>query len=228
MVLPRKDKRTWQRRQFTDLACRILSVCTNSASCERLFSMFGNILTKLRNRLHPGLVQQLAELKLHIRHMDLKDQNAQMRHKKKIIDESLEAEQLNDSSRTFIGQLPDSLPISQASQEPTGFSESSHDMSDAPDTNTEGGFEDIATRLCRLVDTEDTNSDLDTDFMVTDSEFKVSLDDLFNFTDPWWVDLQRTIGMRGLEEELEFYELVNLDAEGEEVVDLDSLLVPSD
>jgi len=40
-----------ERPAFIHLAMRILSISANSASCERLFSMFGNILTKLRNRL---------------------------------------------------------------------------------------------------------------------------------------------------------------------------------
>lgn len=41
------------------LAYHIFSICPNSASCERLFSIFGNMLTKLRNRLgHQPLKQK--------------------------------------------------------------------------------------------------------------------------------------------------------------------------
>jgi hypothetical protein len=52
---------------FICLARHILSVSANSASCERLFSVFGNILTKLRNRLGLQNMNMLAELKMHIR-----------------------------------------------------------------------------------------------------------------------------------------------------------------
>jgi hypothetical protein len=45
---------------------RLLSVSANSASCERLFSIFGNILTKLRNRLGKGTLTELAELKMRV------------------------------------------------------------------------------------------------------------------------------------------------------------------
>jgi hypothetical protein len=49
------------------LARRILSICANSASCERLFSMFGLILTRLRSRLWGKAMTDLAELRLHLR-----------------------------------------------------------------------------------------------------------------------------------------------------------------
>ena len=48
------------------LAKWILSVTANSASCERLFSVFGNTLTKLRNRTGTKTLHNLAEIKLHI------------------------------------------------------------------------------------------------------------------------------------------------------------------
>ena len=54
-------------RPLERLAYRLLSVCANSASCERLFSTFGLILTKLRSRMGNKLLLSLAELKLHIR-----------------------------------------------------------------------------------------------------------------------------------------------------------------
>lgn len=39
------------RQGFIKLAIRILSIVANSASCERSFTKFGNVHTKLRNRL---------------------------------------------------------------------------------------------------------------------------------------------------------------------------------
>ncbi|KAJ3002962.1 hypothetical protein NUW54_g5562 [Trametes sanguinea] len=55
------------QRPLAQLACRLLSVCANSASCERLFSIFGQLLTKLRNRLGTNTLANLAELKMHVR-----------------------------------------------------------------------------------------------------------------------------------------------------------------
>ena len=58
------------------LAMHILSICANSASCERLFSTFGNILTKLRSRLGHNTMVDLAELKMHIRDEHLRSGTA--------------------------------------------------------------------------------------------------------------------------------------------------------
>ncbi|EKM56581.1 uncharacterized protein PHACADRAFT_207792 [Phanerochaete carnosa HHB-10118-sp] len=60
-------------RPLYRLARRILSVCANSASCERLFSTLGNILTKLRNCMGNMMLLSLAEMKLLIRDEHLRD-----------------------------------------------------------------------------------------------------------------------------------------------------------
>ncbi|KAG0698064.1 hypothetical protein DFH29DRAFT_775094, partial [Suillus ampliporus] len=48
------------------------------------------------------------------------------------------------------------------------------------------------------------------------SQFEQITLQLFNFLDDTWTKLTERIGMRSLDDELEFYELVELDAEGEE------------
>ena len=48
------------------LAYHILSICPNFASCECLFSVFRNTLTKLRNFLGNQTLTSLTELKMHI------------------------------------------------------------------------------------------------------------------------------------------------------------------
>jgi len=52
---------------FIVFAKRVLAVSANSASCEQLFSIFGNILTKVRNRTGDTVLVKLSEVKLHIR-----------------------------------------------------------------------------------------------------------------------------------------------------------------
>jgi hypothetical protein len=64
------------------LANHILSICPNSASCERLFSVFGNTLTKLRNRLENTTLTSLAELKMHIRDEHVRDADTKKRMKR--------------------------------------------------------------------------------------------------------------------------------------------------
>ena len=61
---------------FIIFARRLLSVSANSASCERLFSIFGNILTKLRNRTGNTVLTDLAEVKMHIRDEHLAHQES--------------------------------------------------------------------------------------------------------------------------------------------------------
>jgi len=51
---------------FLAFARRLLSISANSASCERLFSIFGNILTKLRNRTGNTTLLDLATVKMNL------------------------------------------------------------------------------------------------------------------------------------------------------------------
>ncbi|EKM49170.1 uncharacterized protein PHACADRAFT_201944 [Phanerochaete carnosa HHB-10118-sp] len=68
-------------RPIIQLACRLLSVCTNSASCKRLFSSLGHILTKLRNCLGNTTLLSLTEMKMHICDEHLCNQGLQRRLK---------------------------------------------------------------------------------------------------------------------------------------------------
>ncbi|KAG1745016.1 uncharacterized protein EDB91DRAFT_1011904, partial [Suillus paluster] len=54
------------RRPLHTITQRLLSICLNSASCKHLFSMFGMILTKWRNRLSTETLTLLAELKMYV------------------------------------------------------------------------------------------------------------------------------------------------------------------
>jgi hypothetical protein len=53
--------------RLIQIALHVFSICPNSASCERLFSAYGQILTDRRASLLPTRMCDLAELKLHIR-----------------------------------------------------------------------------------------------------------------------------------------------------------------
>ncbi|KAF7794103.1 hypothetical protein EIP86_005233, partial [Pleurotus ostreatoroseus] len=70
------------QRPISKLAHRVLSICANSASCERLFSSFGTILTKLRSRLGNQTLLSLAELKMYIRDEHLRNGDIKQRLKR--------------------------------------------------------------------------------------------------------------------------------------------------
>ncbi|KIK76837.1 hypothetical protein PAXRUDRAFT_168602, partial [Paxillus rubicundulus Ve08.2h10] len=53
-------------RPLHKIACCVLSICPNSVSCKRLFSVFGSILTKWHNRLSTKNLTRLAELKMYV------------------------------------------------------------------------------------------------------------------------------------------------------------------
>jgi len=62
---------------LSQFANRVLSITANSASCERLFSVFGNTLTKLRNRMGASTLANIAELRMHLRDEELAESKEQ-------------------------------------------------------------------------------------------------------------------------------------------------------
>lgn len=70
--------------QLCDTAIRILSVIANSASCERLFSLFGIIHTKLRNRLGHQQVDKIARLRLELQREHARAGRLRSRLKRKL------------------------------------------------------------------------------------------------------------------------------------------------
>jgi hypothetical protein len=49
----------------------------------------------------------------------------------------------------------------------------------------------------------------------------VKLVELFNFMDPYWISQYERAAQHSFDEELELYELLDLDAEGEDQADID-------
>jgi hypothetical protein len=178
-------------------AHRIFSICANSASCERLFSLFGATLTKLRSRLGLKNLINLAELRLHLRdeYMRMGDNKSRLRRPRKIIPDPPHPPSTTPSLEP---------PIDPALDDPS-LSEQLDD-----EENDDHSLGSIASVLAqRSIDDDDT--------MEYGSVFdKVPLQQLFQFADESWVKLIEGFGMRSLEDELEFYELVDMDAEGDD------------
>lgn len=70
--------------EMVAIALHLFSVCPNSASCERLFSSFSNIMTKKRTRLSQKTLEDLAALRLHIRNEELHNGTVFLRAKERI------------------------------------------------------------------------------------------------------------------------------------------------
>jgi hypothetical protein len=45
----------------------------------------------------------------------------------------------------------------------------------------------------------------------------IPIRDLFNFTQPYWVEAYDKMAMQGLQDELQLYELLDLDADGDTI-----------
>lgn len=199
------------------LAIRILSICPNSASCERLFSSFGLIMTKLRSRMSDRSLLGLAELKMHLRdEQTLKDIKKTLRKRAfgmwaKTNKESVSATESTNTQSTPEG-VEDRNPSSGTSSTDT---ESTSDPRPATQLRE---LRDIFASMLELDSTDD--------YFVTTEDFgsrlNIRLDKLFDFESSSWVGKLILQATANLEDELEIYELLDLDAPGEESTAFDS------
>ena len=177
---------------FYRLANRLLSICTNSATCERLFSTFGTTLTKLRNRMNTSTLTALAELKMHIR----------SEHQEKLT--KLRMKHLFDrrSRNSFLDPTPTSTP---PDPEPIV----THSTSPPSETSMSG--------LSHLIpnDVEDDEAD------PTGTDDPIPLHELFDFENDCWVRLYDGQGKKRMAEELAVCELLSQDAMTDEGVEVD-------
>ncbi|EIW73832.1 hypothetical protein CONPUDRAFT_21809, partial [Coniophora puteana RWD-64-598 SS2] len=198
---------------FILLARRLLLVSANSASCERLFSIFGTTLTKLRSRLGTGTLQALAELKMMIR-----DEHTRSAESRKRMIQSMQ-----DRTRENIIPAAETLPI------PSSTSEDLQDL-------MLGAQNDLNARFYGPEPTEDssaTDSSVDQFHTLIQQHMRLSdedeLDDepirnvsiigmqiplrnLFNFANKSWSDLYKQSARQNFEEEMSMYELLELDS----------------
>ena len=188
---------------FFLLANRLLSIVANSATCERLFSVFGTTLTKLRNRLGTTTLSSLAELKMHIRseHQEKSTKNRMKHlfdHRSKTVPPSttslLQPRPFNPNPREAALDAEDPIPS-------------------IPDTSTPS--------LRHLI----PNETVDDGASLAGRNGSVTLENLFNFNSSHWVNVHDESVSGHLTDELELCELLNRDAatgEGAEV-DVDEM-----
>ena len=225
---------------FIRLAKRILSISANSASCERLFSVFGNILTKLRNRLGVNNMVMLAELKMHIR-----NEHAHKQTKKRLkrvfqvrTDAEMAAAALAVPSGTS-DSTPSQPPVNTLLPQPARLaannpeeSETSEDddgnivvpqaggslsqHATASRSRSTNSFRSMVEQQIQSVDDDETDC-----APVRPSTIGlVPIVSLFDFTRFHWVEMFSKSSIRSFDEELQLYEMLDLDADGEEDVDV--------
>ncbi|KAF9232801.1 ribonuclease H-like domain-containing protein [Melanogaster broomeanus] len=200
---------------------KVLSICANSASCERLFSTFGTILTKLRSRLSLQNMVNLTELRLHLRDeymckMEMHERlNTAAPQSSSGVAAHLELLSPASSSNTsaFLMQTEATTSVSDRITDTSTATNSSAATLDesASGLSEEGSLSAITQTLVERSDLDDIGTDHD----FTPALEKIKLTQLFNFSDTTWTEIVRKMSMKSLDEELEFYELVEMDAEGE-------------
>ncbi|SJL01174.1 uncharacterized protein ARMOST_04492 [Armillaria ostoyae] len=196
------------------LALHLFSVCANSASCERLFSVLGNTLTKLRNRLGTKTLTSLAEMKMHIR-----DEHLQMAAKVRDRLKRNFGKGKDPFAPSEIPVVPDMSESGDCDAWMDGGVESEGDTDHSGSEGSPGGsFESLTEEMSRRVqEDEDTTSTADDsdDHPITQDTISISIQDLFKFESTSWIATHQRSATRSLAEELEFYELCDLDADGD-------------
>ncbi|KAH9068124.1 hypothetical protein EDB83DRAFT_2518857 [Lactarius deliciosus] len=153
--------------------------------------MFGNTLTKLRNRLGIKTLTSLAELKMHIR------------------DEHLCNKETKEHMKRFFGKS--SAPPESTAPPPP------------PPPPTEEMAMDNMTNIDPELQALQASRDDDDDGgeqMYSSEGISIKIAQLFNFQNRNWIPANKRSASRRLDEELELYELFDLDAQGEEDMDI--------
>ncbi|KIY49894.1 hypothetical protein FISHEDRAFT_31177, partial [Fistulina hepatica ATCC 64428] len=193
------------------LALHIFSIVANSASCERLFSVFGHILTKTRNRLTTRHLEELATVKMQIRDQQLAD-NELKSHVKRHFGKGSEAV----TYATLSSALSAESSLMESESDPDSFSDSEMQSLEAQVRDTGRGFAGVAERLTTAVNEDGDDEDFSADVPWPRKFPPIPIAKLFDFNNTLWVNSYKRSAHRSFEEELKFYELVNLDGEGED------------
>ena len=194
------------RTSFFRLADRLLSIVANSATCERLFSVFGMTLTKLRNRLGTSTLSSLAELKMHIRGEHQENSTTKTRMKN----------MFDHRSKTHPHSTPQQPP--QADPNPAQAEPDTNDSDvEMSSTSDSASASTSDPSLRHLIPTEATDSEPRN----LETGSSVSLQDLFNFDECSWTNIYGEYAKRHLADELEVCELLNKDAATENSLEVD-------
>ena len=186
--------------------------------------MFGTILTRLRTRLGNNALLNLAELKLYLREEHLQAKTVKTRLKRSFSaalgEDSVAASELSSpiiiSSPSTDIVIDDDVTDAKPAPVPevSIVQDTSIPCGDAiADSARQLGMRSVVQELIEAVEIED-----DEPLPELSSEaLSICIKDLFDFTELYWVEAYDKLAMRGLQDELELYELLDLDAEGDTI-----------
>lgn len=196
-------------RPIIRLARRLLSICANAASCERLFSSLGNILTKLRNRLGNKTLLSLAEMKMLIRDEHLRSQDLQRRLKFQLEGDRRQTAQVTENA----GLPPESIPPQEQQPSPSPEIASESDQSPENADEEEISSEELTQELLYMAEEEESSpsaADLANEYAALfPQRLTIKIADLFDFQVSYWSDACEQAGEAGLGNELELCELLD-------------------
>lgn len=148
--------------------------------------------------------------------MHIRDQHAQNQTKKRLKRKFATRAARAPQIATPVAPETDTAALSEESPEPG----SPEDLEfDQQTPNARYNFRAMAQRHIASATSDMTNREPAREPTVIGQRIK--LKDLFNFMDTHWVGLYESVARRNFDEELELYELIDLDGEGEAEIDID-------
>ncbi|KAJ7781901.1 hypothetical protein DFH07DRAFT_728602 [Mycena maculata] len=159
---------------FIQLAKRILS---NLASCEHLFSVFGNTLTKLRNRLGTRTLSNMAELKMLICDEHIRSGESKDRLKRKF------GQDLASDATESLAVTP--VPERSVPRSESPVLESEEPAIDPSASREDGEFASMAAEMEQMLQLDEDPADL-LSLPGENTHISVEIADLFNFSNTDW------------------------------------------
>ncbi|KAE9395217.1 hypothetical protein BT96DRAFT_1044832 [Gymnopus androsaceus JB14] len=158
--------------------------------------IFGNTLTKLRNRLGTKTLTLLAEIKMHVW-----DEHLAKRVKQEF---GLAREERLAKMQEASKSMAPIISLSSESPEAPTDSHTTATSSDIGinDTEVEDEFQEITSNMEAMADDDD---DADIYSLTFPSQLSISLENLFDFTARSWIDVHNVNAVCSLAEELEFF-----------------------
>src|SRR5579872_3067644 len=190
------------------LAIHIFSIHANSASCERLFSLFGNVQTRKRNRMTSKTLQMIAEVKMHLHDSHTSSWNLkQQTRAKRQFGQPSSIRNQDASLPTTPSSIPPSMPPPPPSE---------RNVEDESDLDIHPiSFREMIEDFTSLAADEASHiGGASTSVWV-----KRSICDLFDFTSAYWTREYHKKNTCHLNEERNFYEFLSnhdIDAAGVE------------
>ncbi|KZV72990.1 hypothetical protein PENSPDRAFT_627883 [Peniophora sp. CONT] len=203
------------------LATRILSVCTNSAGCERLFSLLGRLLSKYRASMGTKAMLDTAELNMHLHHEHVQRGTARQRVSR----------QLHQPDHTLVPAPSTATSLPAPEQSIPESPENDTDSDDESDESTEGGSEqatgtsepsaargdNIEGVLDDLVAGVDESDLLDEELAAMPTSVRsrsarrlnLVLHEAFDLVNTSWLNAAERCAKLGLQEEEELYEILS-------------------